>query len=249
MLKIIYIINIILILLISIYLILNYIKHYQLKEPFTIQKVRDISQAQNKMGIISSKLGENTIPSPTIIRETVPGQTVYIEGPMGPMGQPAKDGKDGDKLPLFKFISYKDDTKTTFDILTTYPQDNYPSDEFILQNNLTELIIPVPRGKSGRDGIDGQPGIAGVNGEDGTVSQCIISPDINKNLNIPHLKFVTTNSDGETEILGKYPKGDKYRPTSSNEVIIQIPSCKPCKDGKDGKDGVTPNIKCPIIKQ
>tara|TARA_B110000858_G_scaffold198357_1_gene264240 strand:- start:6654 stop:7151 length:498 start_codon:yes stop_codon:yes gene_type:complete len=146
------IIFILLLMIISIIFILIINKNEE--EEFTeFVDTLSIPEAQKKADLIDDSDVLITSDDKTLNEKYITGEK-GVRGPEGPRGYPGKDGGECKcKLPLFKFIDNE-----TGDILAKHPENNYPTSQEISDNNLTEIIIPIPSGKKGETGQRGPIG-------------------------------------------------------------------------------------------
>jgi len=144
---------ILLIMIISVIFILI-INNYTTEEFEELSDTLAIPEAQQKSGLIDS--GNVLIQSDD---KTLNESIMCTPGPPGPPGDKGPRGEDGSgckcKMPLLKFIDDEDN------ILAQYPENNYPTPEKIVQDKLVELVIPVPRGRTGDTGRQGSLGPSG----------------------------------------------------------------------------------------
>lgn len=149
--KIILFILLIMIISVIFILIINNYKNEEFKE---LSDTLDIPEAQQKTNLID--YGNVLITSDD---KTINERIMCSPGPPGPPGDRGLPGENGIgckcKMPLLKFI---DDEGN---ILAQYPENNYPTSEKIIEDELVELVIPVPRGKTGDTGKQGSLGPSG----------------------------------------------------------------------------------------
>lgn len=131
------------------------INNYTEEEKFTeLPNTLAIPEAQQKVNLIDNE--DAIIASDD---KTLNEQIQYISGPPGPRGDRGPTGPQGGeckcKMPLLKFIDENGN------ILAKYPENNYPSLDEIIEDDLVELTIPVP---SGNKGETGNPGVIGPSG-------------------------------------------------------------------------------------
>lgn len=142
------------IMIISVILIL-FINNYTEEEKFTeLSDTLTIPEVQKKADLIDN---EDAIIATD--DKTLNEQIKYISGPTGPRGDRGLIGPPGGeckcKMPLLKFIDEEGN------ILAKYPENNYPSLDEIIENELVELTIPVPSGNRGETGSQGVIGPGG----------------------------------------------------------------------------------------
>jgi|TARA_B110000114_G_C14989488_1_gene355957 hypothetical protein len=145
---------ILLIMIISVIFIII-INKYTEEEKFTeLSDTLAIQEVQKKANLIDNE--DAIIASDD---KTLNEQIKYISGPTGPRGDRGPIGPQGGeckcKMPLLKFIDEEGN------ILAKYPENNYPSIDEIIEDDLVELTIPVP---SGNKGETGSPGVIGPGG-------------------------------------------------------------------------------------
>ena len=144
---------ILLIMIISVIFILI-INNYTNEEFTELSDTLDIPEAQQKTNLID--YGNVLITSDD---KTLNKQVMCTPGPPGPPGDRGLKGENGKgcncKMPLLKFV---DDEGN---ILAQYPENNYPTSEKIIQDELVELVIPIPSGKKGDTGSQGVIGPGG----------------------------------------------------------------------------------------
>lgn len=139
---------ILLIMIISVILIII-INKYTEEEKFTeLSDILAIPEVQKKANLIDN--GDAIIAYDD---KTLNEQIKCISGPSGSSGDRGPRGPQGGeckcKMPLLKFI---DDEGNK---LAEYPENNYPSFHEITKDNLVELTITVPRGRTGEKGKPG----------------------------------------------------------------------------------------------
>ena len=113
-----------------------------------------LKPVQQKMGLeISSEEHAGPMgPMGPMGLQGPPGQT----GLQGKQGYPGRNGSECKcKLPLFKFIDQGNN------ILAKHPITNYPTSQEIIDKNLIEITIIVPRGNDGAQGLQGPIGPSG----------------------------------------------------------------------------------------
>lgn len=142
------------IMIISVILIII-INKYTEEEKFTeLSDTLAIPEVQKKADLIYNE--DAIIASDD---KTLNEQIKYISGPAGPRGDRGPIGPQGGeckcKMPLLKFIDEEGN------ILAKYPENNYPSLDEIIENELVELTIPVPSGNRGETGSQGVIGPGG----------------------------------------------------------------------------------------
>ena len=131
------------------------INNYTEEEKFTeLPNTLAIPEAQQKVNLIDNE--DAIIASDD---KTLNEQIQYISGPPGPRGDRGPIGPQGGeckcKMPLLKFINENGN------ILAKYPENNYPSLDEIIEDDLVELTIPVPSGNRGETGSQGVIGPGG----------------------------------------------------------------------------------------
>ena len=131
------------------------INKYTEEEKFTeLSDTLAIPEVQKKANLIDNE--DVIIASGD---KTLNEQIKYISGPTGPRGDRGQIGPPGGeckcKMPLLKFIDKEGN------ILAKYPENNYPSSDKILKDELVELTIPVPSGNKGETGSQGVIGPGG----------------------------------------------------------------------------------------
>ena len=89
-------------------------------------------------------------------------------GDDGARGFNGRRGMDAMSLPPIKFID-----KESGEVLGKIPEEGYPSIEEQAKNGIQEIIIPVPRGKSGDTGTPGNTGPRGASGFTGESTLCV----------------------------------------------------------------------------
>ena len=149
---------ILLIMIISVIFILIINKYT--KDKFTnLLDILEIPESQKKTNLINDT-------DALIITETddktLNQKKIYRTGPPGPPGPRGYKGIKGNdarqckcKMPLLKFQDEKGN------ILGKYPENNYPTSEKIIEEELEELVITIPNGKKGETG---RQGVMGPNG-------------------------------------------------------------------------------------
>ena len=131
------------------------INKYTEEEKFTeLSDTLAIPEVQKKADLIDNE--DAIIASDD---KTLNEQIKYISGPRGPRGDRGPIGPQGGeckcKMPLLKFIDQEGN------ILAKYPENNYPSLDEIIEDDLVELTIPVPSGNKGETGSQGVIGPSG----------------------------------------------------------------------------------------
>tara|TARA_Y100000389_G_scaffold202156_1_gene246701 strand:+ start:1583 stop:2656 length:1074 start_codon:yes stop_codon:yes gene_type:complete len=128
--------------------------------------------AREKRGFISNETGETQFKKGDRGIQGVRG----AQGPTGDTGARGFNGRRGmDAMPLppIKFID-----KESGEVLGKIPEEGYPSIEEQAINGIQEIIIPVPRGKTGDTGTTGNTGERGATGFTGESSQCVGQGDM-----------------------------------------------------------------------